>query len=83
MSLILKTPYVAVVDGGKEFEGDAMVNLQTGQVSDINYHDLIPGCCEIEERYIVLNSERVYVYNGEPVGVEFEFWADINSVYEN
>ena len=71
--LLLKVPFVSVWDGGIRVETTAMVNTSTGNVINIGVANL-QGLEVCEEQYIVLNDERVYVYenaNG------FDYWADL------
>ena len=80
-NLVINVPYVSVWDGGIAIETTANVHVKTGEVTDIKKYDGdVEGLDICEEQYIIMNDERVYVYEDEP---GFDYWADINGELEN
>ena len=72
---ILPVPYISVWDGGVEVESSAMVNIRTGEVTDVVTAD-VHGLDICEREYIVMNGEQVDVYQDER---GYELWADIHN----
>jgi hypothetical protein len=72
-----RVPYVSVWDGGVEVETTAVVNIKTGEVTDIQVVD-VRGLDICESEYILMCGEQVYVYSDEH---GFEKWADIKNEY--
>ena len=67
-------PYVSVWDVGVEVETKALVNIKTGEVTDIepvNVHGL--EICERE--YIIMNDEQVDVFTDEH---GYDYWVDLS-----
>jgi len=67
-------PYVSVWDGGVEVESKALVDIKSGEVTDIepvNVHGL--EICERE--YIVMNDEQVDVFTDEH---GYDYWVDLS-----
>jgi hypothetical protein len=70
-------PYISVWDGGVEIETTAIVDIRTGEVTDVISVD-VTGLDLCEREYIVMNSEQVDVYQDEH---GFDLWADIENEY--
>ena len=68
-------PYISVWDGGVEIETTAIVNIKTGEVSDITSVD-VNGLDICERQYIVMQDEQVDVYEDER---GYDYWADIEN----
>ena len=74
---ICKTPvpYVSIWDGGIEIETTAIVDIRTGEVTDISSVD-VNGLDICERQYIVMHGEQVDVYEDER---GYNYWADIKN----
>jgi len=80
--LILEVPFVSVWDGGVEVETQCRVNIKTGEVHAIEKSGLrgmayVRGLDVCEEQYIVMNDEKVIVYEDEN---GFDYWADLKGI---
>lgn len=70
-------PYVSIWDDGIEVETNAVVNIKTGEVTDISPVNVI-GLDSCGGEYIIMNDKPVNVYQDEH---GFDYWADINNEY--
>ena len=77
--LKFRVPFVSVWDGGVEVESTATVDARTGEITDIEACD-VRGLDVCENQYIVMNDERVYVYE-DMYG--FGYWADMDGIHGN
>ena len=71
----ITVPYVSVWDGGTEIETTAVVDVRTGEVTDIAAID-INGLDICEREYIIMDSEQADVYHAER---GYQYWADIKN----
>jgi len=69
--------YVSIWDGGTEIETTAIVDIRTGEVTDVTSVN-VTGLELCEREYIVMNSEQVDVYHDEH---GYDLWADIENEY--
>jgi len=74
-SIKIPVPYVSVWDGGTEVETSAIVDITTGEVTDIKQVD-VKGLDICEREYIIMNDCQVDVYNDQQ---GFEYWADMQN----
>ena len=68
-------PYISVWDGGVEIETTAIVDIKTGEVTDISSTN-VNGLDICERQYIIMHSEQVDVYENER---GYSYWADIEN----
>ena len=71
----IPVPYVSVWDGGTEIETTAVVDIRTGEITDITSAPEIRGLEICERQYIIMHSEQVDVYENEH---GYDYWADID-----
>ena len=68
-------PYISVWDGEIEIETTAVVDIKTGEITDITSVD-VNGLDICERQYIVMQDEQVDVYEDER---GYDYWADIEN----
>jgi hypothetical protein len=71
----IPVPYVSVWDGGVEVETTALVNIKTGEVTDVTTAK-VEGLDICEREYIVMNDWQLDVNHDER---GFALWVDINN----
>ena len=72
----ISVPYVSVWDGGIEIETTAVVDIRTGEITNITSVPEIHGLEICERQYIIMHSEQVDVYENER---GYAYWADIEN----
>lgn len=76
----IKVPYVSVWDGGTEVETSAIVDIRTGEVTDVEAVD-VSGLDVCEREYIVMNDEQVDVhYDEDALVYRIAINNDINTI---
>ena len=68
-------PYISVWDGGIEIETTAVIDLKTGEITDITSVD-VNGLDICERQYIMMHGEQVDVYENER---GYKYWGDIEN----
>ena len=74
-SVKVPVDYVSVWDGGITVETNAVVDIKTGEVTDVIIAD-VKGLQICEREYIKMNGGQVDVYRDER---GYELWADIQN----
>lgn len=72
--LKVRVPYVSVWDGGVEIVTSALLNIRTGEVTDIETVDPQDDVQICEREYIILNDEQVNVDSSDGNG----YWIELH-----
>ena len=72
-NLKLNVLFVSSWDGGVTVTTSAVVNCETGEVTDIECAD-VEGLDNCEEQYIIMNDKKIYIYEDEH---GYDYWADL------
>ena len=72
----LRVPFVSVWDNGVAVESNALVNRDTGEITDIEVAGVDMGMLDVCERqYVIIDNEEVAVYE-DMYG--YQYWADVD-----